>query len=36
MSKTLLMGKARELYAATLLAAQVLHVYLPVADNGLA
>lgn len=34
MSETLLIGKAKELYVATLLVAQRLHVYLPLVDNG--
>lgn len=34
MSKTLLIGKAKELYVATLLVAEHLHVYFPLVDNG--
>ena len=34
MSNTLLIGKAKELYVATLLVAEHLHVYLPLVDNG--
>lgn len=34
MSKTVLIGKAKELYVATLLVAKHLHVYFPLVDNG--
>ena len=34
MSKTLLIGKAKELYVATLLVNEHLHVYFPLVDNG--
>lgn len=34
MSKTALIGKAKELYVATLLVAEHLHVYFPLVDNG--
>jgi hypothetical protein len=34
MSKTLLIGKAKELYVATLLVARHLHIYFPLVDNG--
>ncbi len=34
MSKTLLIGKAKELYVATVLVAENLHVYFPLVDNG--
>ena len=34
MSKTVLIGKAKELYVATLLVAEHLHVYFPLVDNG--
>lgn len=34
MSQTLLIGKAKELYVATLLFAENLHVYFPLVDNG--
>ena len=34
MSKSVLIGKAKELYVATLLVARHLHVYFPLVDNG--
>jgi hypothetical protein len=34
MSDTALIGKAKELYVATLLVARKLHVYFPLVDNG--
>lgn len=34
MSTTLLIGRAKELYVATLLVGERLHVYLPLVDNG--
>lgn len=34
MSRTLLIGKAKELYVATLLVGKHLHVYFPLVDNG--
>lgn len=34
MSDTALIGKAKELYVATLLVARRLHVYFPLVDNG--
>ncbi|WP_418119106.1 hypothetical protein [Variovorax sp. 350MFTsu5.1] len=34
MTKTLLIGKAKELFVATVLVGRHLHVYLPLVDNG--